>query len=128
MNRLKILWTSVAAIVIVIVGFASYRLGNSTQQDMENRNVAHVQATLAFAHYKTIERLESLLQRKCYDAAVAEIGEFKKAQLVLLSENFRASGSDAELTQYIKTRDPKILEIVLSGPIPELKPFTTQCP
>jgi hypothetical protein len=128
MNRLKIGWVATVAIVIAVVAFASYRYGSSTQREMENQNLAHVQATLSFAHYKTIERLESLLQRKCYEGALAEVGEFKKAQLVLLSENFRASGNDAELTEYIKTRDSKLLETIVSGPIPELKPFTAKCP
>lgn len=49
--------------------------------------MAYVQATLAFGHYKANERIESLLLRKCYDAALAEVQQLKNLQLALLSDN-----------------------------------------
>jgi hypothetical protein len=85
-------------------------------------------ALLAFGHYKFYERIESLIDRKCYEPALTEAQELKNLQLILLSENLRASGYDPELMEYIKFRDPKLLEIVLVGRVPELKTYTTTCP
>lgn len=93
-----------------------------------NRSLASVQATLAFGHLKSYERIESLLVRKCYDAALTEATELKNLQTALVSENLRASGNDPELVEYIKTRDPKLLETVLAGPVPQPKLYTTTCP
>jgi hypothetical protein len=83
---------------------------------------------LAFGRYKFYERIESMLLRKCYEAALTEARELKALQISLVSENLRAAGSGPELTEYIKIRDPELLKTVLAGPIPEPKPYTTTCP
>jgi len=79
-------------------------------------------------HYKFYERIESLLLSKCYEAALTEARELKNLQLFLLSENMRQTGNHPELVEYINIRDPKVLETVLAGPVPEPKPYTTTCP
>lgn len=83
---------------------------------------------LAFGDYKFYERIESMLVRKCYEAALTEAREQKVLQLRLLSENLRMSGNDPQLMGYIKLRDPKLLETVLAGRVPEPKPYSTTCP
>lgn len=83
---------------------------------------------LAFAQYKGYERIESLLLRKCYDAALAETQHLKNGQLSLIADNFRRAGNDPDIVAQIKERDPKLMELVLAGRIPELKPLTTTCP
>lgn len=116
----------------IVVVFVSYRYGLHAQQTAENRredrNLAYTQAMLAFAHYKNNDRIESLLLRKCYEAALTETRGQKSLQLTLLSENLHATENDPELVEYIKFRDPKLLETVLVGRVPELKPYTTTCP
>jgi hypothetical protein len=93
-----------------------------------NRAFASLQATLAFGHLKSYERVESLLTRKCYEAALTEATELKNLQLALVSENLRESDNDPELVEYIKIRDPKLLETVLAGRVPQPKAYTTTCP
>jgi CRISPR/Cas system CSM-associated protein Csm2 small subunit len=112
----------------IVVAFVSFRYGLHAQQMTENRSVAYAQATLAFGDYKANERIESLLLRKCYEAALTEARELKNLQLRLLFDNLRATENDPELVEYIKIRDPKLLEILLAGPVPEPKPYTTTCP
>lgn len=83
---------------------------------------------LAFGHHAFYENIESFLTQKCYDAALTEARELKNLQLTLLAENLRASSNDPKLVAYIKLRDPKLLETVQAGRLPELKPYTTTCP
>ena len=128
MGRLKIVWIILVVLAGIVVALVSYRYGVHAQQTEENRSSAYTQATLAFAHYKFYERIESLLLSKCYEAALTEARELKNLQLVLLSENLRETGNHPELLEYIRIRDPKVLETVLAGPVPELKPYTTTCP
>lgn len=111
----------------VAIAYVSFRWGLRAQQTEENHSVAYAQATLAFGHYKFYERIESLLLRKCYEAALTEAMELKNLQLVLLSDSLRATENDSELVEYIKIRDPKLLETALAG-VPERKPYTTTCP
>lgn len=115
-------------IVLAAAAFVSYRYGIHSAHRGEDHSSANIQATLAFAHYKISERFESLLLKKCYDAALIEIQQHKNSQVVLLSDNLRTTKNDPELVEYIKLRDPKLLEIVLAGRVPELKPYTTKCP
>jgi hypothetical protein len=83
---------------------------------------------LAFGHYKFYERIESLLVRKCYEAALTEAIETKALELKLVADNLRASDNDPELVEYIRTRDPRLLETVLAGRVTEPKTYTTTCP
>ena len=126
MNLYKSIWMLSSIVGGMAIGFSSY--GDQGQQTQQSRSLAHAQATVAFAHYKTLERIEYLLARKCYDAALVEARGHKNAELVLLSENFAATGKDPELMEYIKLRDPKVMQVVLSGRLPDLTPFTTECP
>jgi hypothetical protein len=128
MGRLKFIWVILIILGSIALAFVSFRYGLHAQQSEENRNMAYVQATLALAHYKTNERIESLLLRKCYEAALTEARELKNLQVTLLYENLRATENHPELVEYIKIRDPKLLEIVLAGRVPEPKPYTTKCP
>jgi hypothetical protein len=128
MVQTKLIWVILITLVAIAVAFASYQYGLHAQQAAEDRNLAYAQASLAFAHYKTNERIESLLVRRCYEAALTEARELKNLQVTLLYENLRATENDPELVEYIKLRDPKLLETVLAGRVPELKPYTTTCP
>jgi hypothetical protein len=116
----------------IVVAVVSFRYGVRVQQTEHNReqdhSLAYAQAMLAFAHYKFYERIELLLVRECHEAALTEARGLKTLQLTLLSENLRASENDPGLVEYIKIRDPKLLETVLAGRVPELEPYTTTCP
>jgi hypothetical protein len=59
---------------------------------------------------------------------LTEARELKNLQVTLLYENLRATENHPELVEYIKIRDPKLLEIVLAGRVPGPKPYTTKCP
>ena len=60
--------------------------------------------------------------------ALTEIRGLKNLQITLVSDNLRRTGNDPELLEYIKVRDPKVLETVMAGRVPELTPYTTTCP
>ena len=128
MGRSKFIWIILIILGSVVLASVSFRYGLYAHQATEKRNMAYVQATLAFAHYKTNERIESLLLRRCYEAALTEAREQKNLQVTLLYENLGRTENDPELVAYIKIRDPKLLETVLAGRVPELKPYTTTCP
>lgn len=124
----RILIAGVIFVIVAALGFASYRYGLREAQNAERHSIAYIQTMLAFAQYKRHERIESLLLRKCYDAALAETQQLKNGQLSLIADNFRRAGNDADIVAQIKERDPKLMELVLAGRIPELKPLTTTCP
>ena len=128
MNRPKV--KTVASIVAVAIASAaiSFWYGVHSEQTDQSRSLAYTQALLAFGHHKFYERIESLLARKCYEAALTEARELKNLQITLVSENLRANDNDPELMEYVRTRDPKLLEAVVAGRVPELKPYTTTCP
>jgi len=118
----------VILVVVAALGFALYRYGLREAQNAESQNLAYNQTMLAFAQYKAHERIESLMLRKCYDAALAETQQLKNEQLSLIADNFRRAGNPADIVAHIKERDAKLMELVLAGRIPELKPLTTTCP
>jgi hypothetical protein len=128
MGRLKVAWVISLVLAALLIAAVSFLYGRHIQPTEENRSLASAQAMLAFGHYKFYNRIESLIARKCYEPALTEARELKNLQLTLLSENLRASGNDPELMEYIKVRDPKLLEIVLVGRVPELRTYTTTCP
>jgi hypothetical protein len=127
MGRLKFIWLILIILAGIVVAFVSFRYGLHAQPSAEKHNMTYAQATLAFAHYKTNERIESLLLRRCYEAALTEARELKNLQVTLLYENLVRTENDPELVEYIKIRDLK-LETVLAGRVPALKPYTTTCP
>lgn len=124
----RILIAGVIFVIVVALGFASYTYGLREAQNAERHSISYIQTMLAFAQYKGYERIESLLLRKCYDAALAETQHLKNGQLSLIADNFRRAGNDPDIVAQIKERDPKLMELVLAGRIPELKPLTTTCP
>ena len=128
MAPLRLAWVVPLVVVAFVIGAVSFLYGARTERGNDNRSLASVQAMLAFNHYKTYERIESLLLSKCYNAALIEVGGLKNEQLFLASENMRRTNGDPELVEYIKLRDPKVLDAVLSGAVSEPKPFTTTCP
>ena len=125
MSRSKSIWMISSIVGALVFGCTSY--GDQEQRKQEHHSLAYAQATIAFAHYKTLERIEALLARRCYDAALSEARWHKDAELVLLSQNVVATGKDQELMEYIKARDPKVTQLILSGPLPDPKPLTTEC-
>jgi len=128
MDRSKLMWQLFVVFAVVAAAAASYLYATYRQRGTESQNLAHTQATLAFGHHKTYERIEALLERKCFEAALVEARELKNLQVVLVSENLRATNNDPELVAYIQTRDPKLYEVISSGRLPELKTYTTTCP
>jgi hypothetical protein len=128
MARAKLLWITSIVIAVVAAALLAFRYGVTSERGEMNRGLASVQATLAFGHLKSYERIESLLMRRCYEAALTEAAELKNLETALVWENLRASGNNPELVEYIKTRDPKLLETLLAGPVPQPQPYTTTCP
>jgi hypothetical protein len=128
MGRLKFVWAVSILLVAGIVALLAFRYGAHVQRTEENRSSAFTQAMLAFGHYKFYERIEWLLELKCYEPALTEARELKNLQVVLVSENLRRSENDPELMEYIKIRDPKFLETVVAGRLPQLRTYTTTCP
>ena len=127
MNR-RLLILGVIVLAAVVIGSVSFRFGARAQRTEENRTLAYAQAVLAFGHHRSYERIESFLAHKCYEAAMTEATELKKLQLSLLSKNLRASDNDPGLVEYIKLRDPKLLETVEAGQVPQPRIYTTTCP
>lgn len=119
---------TILVLVAAAVAAASFWYGVSFARAEKGVALAYSQAQLAFGHYKFYERIQSLLERKCYEAAMTEATELKKLQLVLVSENLRETGNDRDLIEYMKLRDAKLVETALSGNIPVLQPYTTTCP
>lgn len=109
------------------VAFVSYEFGQWSQRRLSGRDVYFVQATLAFAHYKSYERIKQFLERNCYEAALKDATEMKNSQVVLLSDNLRATEYDQELLEYVNLRDPELLKNVLAGQVPELRSYDTPC-
>jgi len=124
-------WLGITSIVLAMALMAcaaSFQYGNRMQKADRERDVAYAQAMLAFDHYKSYERIEAMLARKCYEAAMTETHALKNEQLVLLAENLRATGNDPELVEYVRKRDPQVLAAVLAGKVPQLSSYTTTCP
>lgn len=130
MSQIRFILVVLALIAGAAIASVAYRYGVNTQRLAHSQHsVAYTQAILAFAHYRTNDRIESLLVRKCYEAALLEIREQKSLQIALLSKNLHATDNDPELLQYLKIRDPKLLELILMGRVPELKKsYVTTCP
>ena len=128
MRRTKVLWVVVIVLLVCAAAAVSYQYGRFTEHAAANRSLASTQAVLAVGHHEAYGRIESLLARKCYDAAFTEASQFKDLQVTLAYENLRASDNDPDLVEYIRTRDPKLLDAISTGRIPELKSYTTACP
>ena len=128
MGRLKLAWVIPLVLAAFVIALVSFLYGRHTERTDENRSWASSQAMLAFGHYVSYGRIESFLTHNCSEAALTEARELKKLQLVLVSRNLRASDNNPELVEYIKLRDPKHLEVVAAGQVPELKTYTTTCP
>jgi hypothetical protein len=126
--RSKLLTAMFVMLVTAAVATLSFRYGASLSLADETASVAYTQTLIAFGHYKSYERIESLLERKCYEAAKTEAKELKKLQVVLVSDNLRRTGNDQELIEYMKLRDPSLLEAIMAGRIPELQSYSTSCP
>src|SRR5687768_501535 len=108
MDRSKLKWSLFVVFATAAAAIASYLYATYEQRAAENHSLAYTQATLAFGHHNAYERIQSLLERKCFDAALVEARELKNVQAVLVSQNLRATNNDPELLAYIQTRDPKL--------------------
>lgn len=126
--RSKLLTALIVVLVTATVAILSFRYGASLSVANETASVAYTQAQIAFGHYKFYERIESLLERRCYEAAMTEAKELKRLQAVLVSDNLRRTGNDQDLIEYLKLRDPALLDTVLAGKTPEPRTYTTTCP
>ena len=110
------------ALSLVFAG-AAYQLGRYRG----HRDVYRTQAILAFAHYRFYGYIADYLQKKCYEAALAEATGKRDEQIVLFAENLRSSGNDPGVLAYVRLRDPELLKSVLSGPTPAFRSFSTTC-
>ena len=128
MARSKFVIAVLFVLSTIVVAALSFRYGAHVQKAEENIGLAYTQAVLAYGHYRTYERIESLLERKCFSAAMTELRESKKLQLVLASDNLRASNNHPELVEYIRLRDEKFLDTIMAGTVPHLTSYTTTCP
>jgi hypothetical protein len=127
MNR-KLIWTGFVLLLVAAAAALSYGYAVHTERAARGYASAHTQAVLAVGHFKSYERVESLIERKCFEAALTEIRELKNLQVTLASDNVRATNNDPELIDYIRTRAPKLHEAISSGRLPSLKTYTTTCP
>lgn len=124
-----VLLVAVAGVAIAsTVAFVAYEFGQRVQQRRStSSDVFSVQATLALFHYKSYERIERLLGRKCFDDARRVAAEMSKLQVVLLSDQLRATSYSEELVEYVKVRDPELLKNILAGQVPILTSYETTC-
>jgi len=108
----------------VVLAFLSYEIGQRSYRSTDSGG-AYLQAMLAFSHYKSYERLERLLEHRCFESAILVAKEMKKLQVVLLSENLRATGNHHELLEYVGQRDRPLLDGIMAGRVPKLEPYAT---
>ncbi len=115
----------------VVVAVAAFKVGQWADKSTDGQGqdvVFHTQAVLAFAHYTSYERIRDLLERKCYDAALTVATQMRNLQINLLSDNLKKTGSNPELQEYVRFRNPQLLKEVMEGHVPELESYTTTCP
>jgi hypothetical protein len=98
------------------------------QRTNDNRALASVQAVLAFGHHASYERIESLLVRKCYEAALTEAGSSRTCNLHSCLKIFARATTTPSWWSTSRSGDPKLLETVAAGRVPELKTYTSTCP
>jgi hypothetical protein len=128
MGRAKPLWWVFVALSVATAAAVSYGYAVYTGRAAGSHALAHTQAVLAVGHFRSYEQIESLIERKCFEAALMEARELKNLQVTLASENLRATHNDPELIEYMRTRAPKLHETISSGRLPALKTHTTACP
>jgi len=114
---------SSVALSLVLAG-AAYRLGRY----LGHRDVYRTQAVLAFGNYKLYGIIADYLQKKCYEAALAEAAAERDAQIVYFADSLRKTGNDPGVLSYVRFRDPEFLKSVLSGHTGELRSISTTCP
>jgi hypothetical protein len=129
MSRSKLyLITSLVLLNLALVA-AAYYIGRRTHERSDRaRNGSYTQAILAFTHYRMYSQIATELEKKCYEAALTNASEMKKLQISLLAEHLRRTGNNPDLVEYLKLRDPELLQSVLAGHIPEPQSYTTHCP
>jgi hypothetical protein len=127
MVALRIRWGVFFFVATLAVAAASFYAASRIYHKNEHRVLADVQATLAFGYYKDCERIESMLQGKCYEAALTEVRDQKSLQRWLVSENLRDSRNDPGLIHYIELRDPDMLATLSSAQMPQARRVAT-CP
>jgi hypothetical protein len=133
MSRSRFLLVTLLVVVGLALVAGAYEMGLRTRPlNRDPYGIYYVQASLAFAHYTSYGSIADYLERKCYDAALAEAKEMRDAQVVLLADNLQRTRNDPSLLEYIRFRDPELLKSVLAGHVPELptpaKPLTVTCP
>src|SRR5215469_9471505 len=127
-------WLLVVTLVLLnlVLIAAAYQVGRRVQKAHHDRSIYYVQASLAFAHYRSYGYIADYLERKCSDAALSEAREMRDGQVGFLADNLRLTGNEPPLLEYIRFRDPELLGSVLAGHMPELPspeyPLTLICP
>lgn len=114
-------------LILTVIGLGAYELGRRADKKDFNNALHATQGQLAFFHYKVYKDTQFFLENECYEAALKNITEMKNLQIETLAINLQYSEYDPELIEYIKLRDPELLERVLKGNIPEFKPFSLPC-
>jgi hypothetical protein len=121
-------WWILVAVLVGAAAAVSYGYAVYTARGAASHALAHTQALLAVGHFRSYERIESLIERKCFEAALTEARELKNLQVTLASENLRATDNDTDLIEYMRTRAPKLYEAISTGRLPPLKTYSTTCP
>ena len=127
MSRSRYLLVILLVLVALVLLVGSYEIGRRMQMSRDDSGVYYTQAMLAFVHHKVYGSIADHVEKKRYDAALAEAKQMRDEQVVLLSDNLRRTGNDPTLLEYIKFRDPELLKFVLAGHTPEPGPITTTC-
>ena len=123
MFRSRFVVATVLGLLFLGLLFAAYRFG---QIHMQHRMYS-MKAMLNFANYSVYASITNDMEKKCYESALIQARATRDLQVRLLADNLRGAGKDPALLAYIKLRDPKLLNMVLSGQIPEEHSFTTTC-
>jgi hypothetical protein len=120
---------SKTVVVVALIALSLMLTGGAYQLGLHRgrRGVYRTQAILAFAHYKFYGIIADYLEKKCYDAALAEAKGLRDEQAFLFADNLRDTGNDPHVMAYVRFQDPEFLKSVLAGHTPKMRPFSTTC-
>lgn len=118
-----LLLITLIVVSLILIGTATYQLGLHHGRE----RVYRTQAILAFGHYTQDGWLIGLLEKKCYEDALAMAKLLRGNEASLFADNLRSAGNDPDVMTYVRRRDPELLSSALSGHIPGPGAIETRC-
>ncbi|QMU60554.1 MAG: hypothetical protein GKR92_02120 [Gammaproteobacteria bacterium] len=100
-------------IFIVISCAASFWLGGKTAINRVSKTIDGMQTQLAFGHKKTYDEIYADLNNGCKKAALSRLSFAMDEQMMLMADYFQ-SNNDSRLEDYIKLRDPNLINTLHS--------------